>query len=234
MFNQGSHRDEYDPRKPSYAALRHYDASDAWADASLKRIKSWGFTTIGGWSDYHTVTRQTAHQDLWLTPVLHLGSTSGAPWFDMWDEKVLRRIEEVAVQNMGPLAGDPRVLGYYSDNEIGWWNAILWRMTLEQPASSGQRQRLVQLLRDEYANDWSRLTKDFDPGNAASWQELERGGKLWLRPASSGIHTMRRFLGLVADRYYQVMRDTIRKLDPDAMYLGDRYQSFYYPEVVCG
>ena len=28
------------------------------------------------------------------------------------------------------------------------------------------------------------------------------------------------------------MRDTIRKFDPDALYLGDRYQSFYYPEVV--
>src|SRR5262245_11048928 len=52
MFNQGSHRDDYDPSKPSYAALRHYEAADAWADSSLKRIKSWGFTTIGGWSDY--------------------------------------------------------------------------------------------------------------------------------------------------------------------------------------
>jgi hypothetical protein len=34
------------------------------------------------------------------------------------------------------------VIGYYSDNEIGWWNAILWKMTLEQPATSGQRQQL--------------------------------------------------------------------------------------------
>ena len=27
------------------------------------------------------------------------------------------------------------------------------------------------------------------------------------------------------------MRETIHKFDPDALYLGDRYQSFYYPEV---
>ena len=230
MFNQGQHRGEYDQAKPSYAAFRHYDMPEAWASASLARLKSWGFTTIGGWSDYHLVPPAAEH-NLWLTPVLHIGSTSGAPWFDMWDEKVLARIGEVARKNIRELRGNPRVLGYYSDNELGWWNAILWKMTLEQPASSGQRQRLVRLVRDTYADDWSALLKDFDPDSAANWQELERGGKLWLRPGSGGIRTMRRFLGLAADRYYQVMRDTIRKLDPDAMYLGDRYQSFYYNEV---
>ena len=128
MFNQGTDKHLFEEIKPSYAALRHYDTPDAWAEASLGRLKTWGFTTVGGWSDYATV-RRTGGNSWWLTPVLHMGSTSGAPWFDMWDEKVIRRIEEVAVQNIGPTQGDPRVIGYYSDNELGWWNAILWKMT---------------------------------------------------------------------------------------------------------
>jgi hypothetical protein len=230
MFNQGLTKEEYNPAKPSYAALRHYDVPEAWADASLRRLKSWGFTTVGGWSDYSTLARSREH-DLWITPVLHLGSTSGAPWFDMWDEKIIRRIKQVAQQNMASSRGDPRVLGYFSDNELGWWNAIMWKMTLEQPASSGQRQRLVKLVRDVYADDWSRLEQDFEPDGAANWQQLANDGMLWLRPGSKGIHTMRRFLSLVAGRYYQLMRDTIREIDPDALYLGDRYQSFYYSEV---
>jgi hypothetical protein len=73
--------------------------------------------------------------------------------------------------------------------------------------------------------------RDFEPQDAANWEELGRGGMLWLRPGSGGIRTQRRFLALVAQRYYQLMRDTIHKLDPDALYFGDRYQSFYYPEV---
>jgi hypothetical protein len=105
-------------------------------------------------------------------------------------------------------------------------------MTLEQPGSSGQRQRLISMVRETYADDWEALVRDFEPQNATSWEELDRGGMLWLRPGSDGIRTIRRFLSLVADRYYQLMRDTIRKLDPEALYLGDRYQSFYYPEVV--
>ncbi|HJQ79546.1 MAG TPA: hypothetical protein VJ828_06305 [Lacipirellulaceae bacterium] len=230
MFNQGTDKNEYEATKPSYSALRHYATPDAWAEASLGRLNAWGFTTIGGWSDYATV-RRAGDSRWWLTPVLHMGSTSGAPWFDMWDEKVIRRIEEVAAQNMAATRGDPRVLGYYSDNELGWWNAILWKMTLEQPPSSGQRQRLVRLVRETYADDWQALTRDFEPQNATNWGELEQSGMLWLRPGSEGIRTIRRFLSLAADRYYQLMHDTLHRLEPDAMYLGDRYQSFYYPEV---
>jgi len=230
MFNQGLDKSDYDPAKPSYAAFRHYDTPNAWADASLLRLKSWGFTTVGGWSDYDTLGRSREH-DLWMTCVLNLGARSGAPWFDMWDEKVIRRIDELAEEAIAPLRGDPRLIGYFSDNELGWWNAILWKMTLEQPPSSGQRQRLIAMVRDVYGSDWDRLIKDFEPQKAASWKELDRGGMLWLRPGSNGIRTMRRFLGLVADRYYEVMSKSIHRFDPGALYLGDRYQSFYYPEL---
>ena len=229
-FNQGTDRKSYNPEKPSYAAWKHYDSAEAWASSNLKRLKSWGFTTAGGWSDYKTIGQSDEHE-LWITPVLSLGARSGAPWFDMWEEKVVRRIDELANETITPFRGDSRVIGYYSDNEIGWWNAILWKMALEQPPTSAQRQRLIRLTREIYADDWNALVNDFEPENAANWQDLDRGGKLWLRPGGHGIRTMRRFLGIVAERYYQLMRDSIRKFDPDAMYLGDRYQSFYYPEL---
>src|SRR5262249_34478891 len=90
---------------------------------------------------------------------------------------------------------------------------------------------LVKLVRDTYHDDWNQLVKDFDPQGPATWQDLDRGGMLWLRPGGNGIQTMRQFLALIADRYYQLMDDAIRKADPDALYLGDRYQSFYYTEV---
>jgi hypothetical protein len=168
---------------------------------------------------------------LWMTPVLHIGSTAGVPWWDMWDAKIIRRMEEAARAQILALRDDPRLLGYYSDNEVGWWNATLWKMTLEQPSSSGQRQRLVQLLSDTYAKDWQRLLRDFDPEQAQNWRELRRGGMLWLKPGGGGIKVMRRFLGVLAERYYQLVHDIIRRHDRRALILGDRYQSFYYPEV---
>ena len=138
---------------------------------------------------------QSSEHDLWITPVLHLGSTSGAPWFDMWDEKVIRRIEEVAEKTIVPLRDDPRVIGYYSDNELGWWNAIMWKMTLEQPASSGQRQRLVRLVPRSLRRRLERARRAISSRRAPPvGKNSNASGMLWLRPGSKGIHTMRRFL----------------------------------------
>jgi hypothetical protein len=229
-MDPGTSRKRFRPDRPSYAAWQHYESTLDWADASLRRLKTWQFTTIGGWGDHEALAISKEHS-LWITPVLHAGSTAGAPWKDMWDAKNLARMEEVASEQIGPLRGDPRVIGYFSDNEIGWWNAALWKITLAQEASSGQRQRLIQLLREIYRDDWSALQQDFESGEVSSWEELEVKGSLAHRPGRGGVRTMRRFLALAADRYYRLMRDLIRKHDPRALYLGDRYQSFYYPEV---
>ncbi len=226
----GVGRGEFDPENPAYAWWRQHPDPVAWAGRTADRLRSWGFTTLGGWTD-STTLGPIAAPDLWLTPVLHLGANAGAPWWDLWDPRNLRRMEDTAAATIGPLASDPRVLGYYSDNELGWWNASLWKATLEQPESSGQRRQLVSLLRTEYGSDWDRLRKDFDAEGATGWRELDRGGMVFLRPGGDGIRVQRRFLGVLAARYYSMMAGIIHRMDPRALYLGDRYQSFYYPEV---
>lgn len=115
------------------------------------------------------------------------------------------------------LRDNPRLLGYYSDNELGWWNATLWKITLEQPSTSGQRRRLIQLLPDTYQNNWNKLALDFEIRNAANWSQLQTRGMLFLRPGGNGMVAMRHFLSLLADRYYQLTRDIIRKYDRRAM-----------------
>jgi len=89
----------------------------------------------------------------------------------------------------------------------------------------------MQLLRDTYHDDWSELLKDFEPDGVGSFEELDQHGMLYLRPGSQGIRVYRRFLSLMAERYYSLVREVIRTYDPRGLVLGDRYQSFYYPEV---
>jgi hypothetical protein len=138
----------------------------------------------------------------------------------------------VAREQIPPLRDDPRLIGYYTDNEIGWWNGILFKMTLEQVSTSGQRQRLVELLKQAYRNDWSELLRDFEPApDVGSWQELEQHGAIFLRPGGNGIRVERQFLGILAERYYSLVHDIVRKYDRRALILGDRFPSFYYPEV---
>ncbi|MGA9450185.1 MAG: hypothetical protein WBW41_02445 [Verrucomicrobiia bacterium] len=230
VVNQGASREQFNSTNPGYAAFQHYENSNRWAEATLKRLKSWRFTTVGGWSDYLAL-RQCRDADVAFIPVLAVGMTCGVPWLDMWDTNVIARMHQIARDQILPLRHDPRVLGYYSDNEMGWWNAALFKMTLEQPPTSGQRQRLVRLLRETYHNHWPELLKDFETEGVGSFEELDQHGMLYLRPGSQGIRVYRRFLGLMAERYYSLVRGIISTYDSRGLILGDRYQSFYYPEV---
>jgi hypothetical protein len=124
---QGPSREDYDPENPSYARWRYYNSPAAWAEGSLRRLTDWSFTTVGGWSDYETLlpamqvkARDECEAIVGITPVLHLGSTAGAPWFDMWDERITARMEEVARKQIVAVRDDPRLIGYYSDNEMAW------------------------------------------------------------------------------------------------------------------
>src|SRR5438105_10300225 len=134
VVSRGSSKEEFDPENPGYASWQHYESPGKWAEATTARLKQWRFTTVGGWSDYAELSK--VKEGLWITPVLHMGSTSGIPWWDMWDQKNIARAEEVARKIILAVHDEPRLLGYYSDNELGWWNVSLWKATLEQPASS--------------------------------------------------------------------------------------------------
>src|SRR5436309_6341617 len=144
VVDQGASLSEYNPTNPGYAAFQHYENSNRWAAATVQRLRSWKFTTIGAWSDFDTL-KQCHDGVMAFTPMLAVGMTCGAPWVDMWDTNVIARMHEVARKQILPLRDDPRLLGYYSDNEMGWWNAPLFKMTLEQAPISGQRRRLLQL-----------------------------------------------------------------------------------------
>jgi hypothetical protein len=231
--SQGFSRDRFSPTNPGYAAFQHYADSNLWAEATIKRLESWGFTTVGGWSDYSALG-QCHDSDMAFIPVLAIGMSCGAPWRDMWDTNVIAQMFQVARDQILPLHNDSRVLGYYSDNEMGWWNAALFNMTLEQPPTSGQRQRLVKLLRETYHENWKELVKDFEPDGVTSFNELDQRGIIYLRPGSGGIRVIRKFLGLMAERYYSLVREIIHTYDQRGLVLGDRYQSFYYPEVAQG
>jgi hypothetical protein len=230
--NQGASTKEWNSANPGYAGWQHHSNTNAWATDTLNRLKAWGFTTVGGWSDFQTL-KSCRDVDLAFAPVLHIGATAGAPWWDMWDQKTIERMDQVAREAILPLRDDPRLIGYYTDNEIGWWNAILFEKTLQQAPTSGQRQRLIKLLRETYRNDWSALMEDFESAPVVeSWAELERHGLLYLRPGGNGMRAARQFLGVLADRYYSLIHEIVRKYDRRALIMGDRFPTFYYPEVV--
>src|SRR5262245_26590971 len=53
--NMGASRQDSQTTNLAYAAWKHYSNSNQWAQATLRRLKAWGFGTIGGWSDFEAL-----------------------------------------------------------------------------------------------------------------------------------------------------------------------------------
>ena len=227
--NTGASFEDYSYENPGYSAWQHFSDPMEWAEYTIDSLKSWGFTTIGGWSSTQYFT--SSPKQIFFNPVMAMGMDAGAPWYDMWDSTVVKRIEQIARERILPVKDSPNLIGYYTDNEMGWWNAALWNMTLKNPATSIARQKMIELISDHYKNSWNDLLKDFDPENANSFDELKNGGHLYLRPGGNGIFVVRQFVGMIAERYYSLTKKIVCKYDKKGLILGDRYQSFYYPEV---
>ena len=227
VASPGPEQSLYDDAHPQYAAWRYYGDQEKWAKATLSRLQRWKFNTIGGWHD------RRLRRDGWAyTEVLHIGVELGVPWNDMFDASFATQMDQLAAERVAPHRNDTQLVGWFPDNELGWFSDALFMHHLSQPAESKTRQRLVQLLRERYDGDFSKLTRDFKPAPETNdFEALEKGGGLKLCSGGDGPKVIADFVEAMAERYYDVVCSAIRKHDPNHLILGDRYPG-YCPDAV--
>lgn len=226
VVDVGGNRDNYDPKRPGYAAFLHYADNAAWAKVTSERLADWGFNTVGGWS----APEMTAGP-LPYTAVLHLGRELGVPWVDVLNPHFAEQIAQLVDSKVSSKADDSNLIGWYTDNELAWFADSLFAFHIAQPAESATRKALVELLRKYYRGDYTRLQSDFKAVNASNFDELDGGGKLLLLPGGHGVEVADQFLRLIAAHFYKTAHDEIRRRDANHLILGDRYHGFC-PDVV--
>ncbi len=214
--------------RPRYEWRRFYPSLTAWHDDTLRRLRGWGFNTAGAWSLPPDVLKLPEIANL------ELGRLARFHWFDPFDPATEQTMRTLAPGLVAPYKGSPYRIGYFSDNEVGWWNGALFVFYSTKPASNYTKQRWVELLRDRYGGDWGRFLVDFvPPAGTDSWDALlhaESATKL--RPGGNGIAAVRRFTGAVAEYYYAMVERVLHEADPDALLFGDRLPIYYDPVAV--
>ncbi|HEX9525217.1 MAG TPA: hypothetical protein VF949_19720 [Reyranella sp.] len=215
-------------------ARPHYDwrASAAslqdWLGQTRARLGDWGFNSAGAWS--------LPPQQLALPTAvdLELGRNAKFHWFDPFDPAMPERLVEVARQLTAPYRGTPYRLGYFSDNEAGWWGGALFVFYSKKPASSYTKQRWVAELKRLYGNSWRRFTADFvPPPGVDSWPALLNAETITrLRVGGKGSAAVRHWTEMVAEHYYTLIATALHQADPEALFLGDRLPIYYDPMAV--
>jgi hypothetical protein len=212
----------------SFYWANQYTSRDAWRRDAEARLKTWGFNTRGGWSDNST------DMALPLCVELDLGRRAKLHWFDPFDSANGEITYRIARELTAPYRSHPGLIGYFTDNEAGWWNAPLFLWYLKGPWENHTKQKLWQELYSTYNGDWKKLLGDFVPApGIASFDDLKAvGARLQLRPGGQGIHFINYFTGLCARRYYQLVYDSLRRAHPGALILGDRLPLYYNQSAV--
>jgi hypothetical protein len=224
--DQGTPREKYDPKNPSYRAWALFDSEKAWATDSVAKLRSWGFNTLGGWSDYTAFSKLPTEKRMPYTVVLHLGAYYRAPWDDLFSKEAKVEILKAAKAQIEPIKDDPYLIGYFSDNELGWWDDTVFLNYVQKlPAASAGRKAAHAMLRRLYGS-FDNFKKEWITTNT-SWEDFAAAPNLFLRPESGGIRAVNAWMSTIGDYYYRTVNQAIRTYDKRHLILGDRYQQYY-------
>lgn len=214
--------------RPAYYLRSLYPSTDAWAATTRERLVQWGFNHLGAWS--------FAEGQLGLPhiPNLDLGRLSQSLWFDPFDPGSAIRMNECAERLTAPHRQQGLRIGYFPDNEVGWWNAALFTFYLSKGWDNATKRLLWQLLHDRYEGQWPKLLDDWVPlEGIGGFDSLHGvGSSLKLRPGGRGIRLLNDFTRLCAEHYYKLVHDALRAADPDALIFSDRLPIYYSQDAV--
>jgi agarase len=236
--------------------LDKYGSHCEWANATRNRLRTWGFNTLGAWSNYslfvddpipytHTFIFRLDGRDQWRRTVKkHVPDV-----FDpFWWEIVQNGIGEVAES----LKNDPYLIGYWLDNEIHWEPNIKGfsqdsllevYMSVSYERHQPGKYKAVEFLINRYKDDGIRTFNKVWNMNLKSFDELYDVIKLG-RVGWKAQHFIPRvksdiqdFAQLVAHVYFENITRILRSYDPNHLILGVRFHPFGAPEGVikeCG
>lgn len=214
-------------REPRQGSLQYrysngHATPEAWAVATRELLLGWGFNTLGGWS------RRENEIGLPFTPVLSFGQQANAIWGDPFAPETAARMREEAKRRAARHSTGPLLLGVFTDNEIGWWNAPLLLWFLKQEPSNHTRRRLVEFLREHY-DDFASFRRDFVvPPEVSDFDALEkRPISALLAAGGDSARTLRAWTPIVVGRYYAMAAAAAREAAPGALVLGDRLPIYW-------
>ena len=222
----------YEGRRPqcfSFAGanlLRKYGADWRKTSAEIihKRLRSWGLNTIGNWSDESVrLMHLTAYTDSIGSGRARMIQGSEGYWGkfpDAFDPRFAEVVRQEMETRKGKSAGDPWCIGYFCDNEMSWGDEVSLAMAaLKSPREQAAKQAFVADLKTKYGAIAS-LNEAWG-GNLASWDALLESREA---PDKEKARTdLTAFYTRSAERYFQTVRNAIKSVAPDQLYLGCRF-----------
>ena len=195
---------------------------DRWRDNAYARLQSWGFNTIGNWSQ-DDVLKQSPMP---FTACIGIGGAvreiAGASGYwgrmkDVFDPSFTQAADAAVAAATKPFAGNPLCIGYFVDNEMSW--ETVREGTLASPPDQPCRKVFVDQLQARYGG--------LEPLNAA-WKTNAQDWDSLRVPALKSdacVADLDAFEYQFAKKYFETVNTAIKVHAPHHLYLGCRFSS---------
>ncbi|MDO4904792.1 MAG: beta-galactosidase [Lautropia sp.] len=223
---------------------------ERWSIRAQRRLKSWGFNTIGAWSDHAALTNPRLPH----TRIVHIEGpfarlSDGHDWWagipDPFDPAFGKALDTSLRKATANTQENPQIIGWFVDNELGWGDGAatdpaqryalalsVLRTDGSQPEAHAKR-TLVQMLRDRYDGDINELARTWGIP-LGSWSDVESAWPADRSPDASQpavAADLSAFLRLHAESYFSQVAKALERHAPNHLYLGSRFAS-RTPEAV--
>jgi hypothetical protein len=203
---------------------------DTWkkkADENIpRRIRSWGLNSLGAWSSPEIFLKSIVP----YAPIISSGSRklegSEGHWTkfpDPYDagfaESLIKGITAIEKS-----ITDPYCIGYFVNNELTYGDPTgIGRWTIASPADQPAKIVMADFLKKRYP-DINQLNASWGT-KFSSWDDLLKNTQsLDIRNKDTEDFTV-----MAINEYFKRIRDTLKKLAPDKLFLGSRLDFHWYP-----
>ena len=211
-----------------------YCDEETWANVTYDRIVSWGFNTIGAWSDSYI-------KNTGLPYAVHLSLSRcnrTVPIIeDYFSEEWIEKVEEICRNVVSSYSNDSNILGYFLANELRWGPEFadledVFAEYCKMPWNSSGKIFLVQFLNERYNGDICNFNRAWRT-YFGSFDEIYNVSSLGIFPKTIKAKKDRAdFTYLVAEQFFKVGHDAVRRYDKNHLILGACFLAYGTPKEV--
>ncbi|MCM2678476.1 beta-galactosidase [Echinimonas agarilytica] len=219
------------------------DYMQAWEDITVKRMKNWGFTSLGNWTDprFYDNDQVPYFANGWVIGDFKTVSSGNDFWGalpDVYDPKFAERADFTARTVAAEVNNSPWCVGVFIDNEKSFGRSendeahygIVIHTLKRDGKDVPTKAAFTQIMKDKYGTIdalnkvWGTQSKSWDDFNTHVDSTINNKAQV----ADYGV-----LLGAYAGKYFSVVEASLEKHMPNHLYLGARFPDWGMPiEVV--
>lgn len=219
------------------------DPLEAWEQVTLKRMKYWGFTSLGNWTDprFYQNNQVPYFANGWIIgdfKTVSSGNDFWAPLPDVFDPEFARRADITAATVAEQVKDNPWCVGVFIDNEKSFGrsesNEARYGIVIHTLKRDGEevptKAAFTALMKEKY-EDIAALNRVWGT-EISSWDDFDDGIDSTIRNDAQ-LADYSAMLYHYGEQYFRIVNNALDKHMPNHMYLGARFPDWGKPmEIV--